>query len=72
MSLKMTLMIAKRSKIEWMIEPDTEGSREYARLGVFADPDGLNIDGQGVLGWDEIEAARKMVQKSNKVRHAAR
>jgi len=72
MSSKMTLMILKRSKIEWMIEPDVEGSREYARLGVYADPDGLNIDGQGVLSWDEIEAARKMVQKSNKVRHAAR
>lgn len=65
-------MILKRSKIEWMIEPDEEGSREYARLGVYADPDGLNIDGQGVLSWDEITMARKMVQKSDKSRHAAR
>lgn len=69
---KMILMILKRSKIEWMIEPDVEGSREYARLGVYADPDGLNIDGQGVLSWDEIEAARKMVTKLTHSRHAAR
>jgi len=68
----MMLMILKRSKIEWMIEPDVEGSREYARLGVYADPDGLNIDGQGVLSWDEIEAARKMVIKLTHSRHAAR
>lgn len=68
----MTHMILKRSKIEWMVEPDVEGSREYARLGVFADPDGLNIDGQGVLTWAEIESARNAVTKSTKFRHAAR
>ena len=69
---KMTLMILKCSKIEWMVEPDVEGSREYARLGVFADPDGLNIDGQGVLTWAEITMARKMVSKLPKSSHAAR
>jgi hypothetical protein len=55
-----------------MIEPDVEGSREYARLGVFVDPDGLNIDGQGVLSWDEITMARKMVTKLPKYGHASR
>ena len=42
-------MIKKRAYDEWLVEPDLEGAREYARLAIIAMPEGLNIDGQGLI-----------------------
>ena len=41
----MCVMVTKRAVDEWLIEPDAEGAREYARLSIYAEPEGLNIDG---------------------------
>jgi len=51
-------MVTKRFTDEWLIEPDVEGAREYSRLSVTAEPDGLNIDGQGVIPWQQLLAAK--------------
>jgi hypothetical protein len=31
-------MVTKRCVDEWLIEPDIEGAREYARLSIIAEP----------------------------------
>ena len=51
-------MVTKRYTDEWLVEPDVEGAREYARLSVTAEKDGLNIDGQGVIPWQQLLAAK--------------
>jgi hypothetical protein len=65
-------MITKRCVDEWLIEPDVEGAREYARLSVTAEPDGLNIDGQGVIPWTQLMTARQSYTLNLKKRDAAR
>jgi len=56
-------MITQRFIQEWLVEPEIEGAREYARLSITAELDGLNIDGQGIIPWTQIikaiAAARK-------------
>jgi len=42
-------MITRTKINEWLVEPDIEGAREYARLSVSAEPEGINIDGQGII-----------------------
>ena len=55
-----------------MIEPDVEGAREYARLSIYAEPEGLNIDGQGLIPWAQIESSRLTYTVHMKKRHATR
>ena len=47
-------MITQRFVQEWLVEPEIEGAREYARLSITAESDGLNIDGQGIIPWAQI------------------
>jgi hypothetical protein len=65
-------MITKRCVDEWLIEPDVEGAREYARLSVVAEPEGLNIDGQGVIPWSQLQSARQSFALELKRRNASR
>lgn len=65
-------MITKRCVDEWLIEPDVEGAREYARLSVVAEPEGLNIDGQGVIPWSQLQSARQSFTLDLKRRNASR
>ena len=51
------LMVTKRAVDEWLIEPDVEGAREYARISIYAEPEGLNIDGQGLIPWSRLNPA---------------
>ena len=66
------LMVTKRAVDEWLIEPDVEGAREYARISVYAEPEGLNIDGQGLIPWSQIESSRLTYTVHMKKRHATR
>jgi hypothetical protein len=66
------VMVTKRAVDEWLVEPDVEGSREYARLGVYAEPDGLNIDGQGIIPWSQIESSRLTYTVHRKKGYATR
>jgi hypothetical protein len=65
-------MITKRCIDEWLIEPDVEGAREYARLSIIAEPEGLNIDGQGIIPWMQLMTARQSYALNVKKRDAAR
>lgn len=56
-------MITQRFVQEWLVEPDVEGAREYARLSITAEPDGLNIDGQGIIPWNQIIRAIHTARK---------
>lgn len=56
-------MIIQRFVQEWLVEPDVEGAREYARLSITAEPDGLNIDGQGIIPWNHIIKAIHTARK---------
>jgi hypothetical protein len=51
-------MITRTKINEWLVEPDIEGAREYARLSVSAEPEGLNIDGQGIITWRQLKISR--------------
>ena len=51
-------MITRIKVNEWLIEPDIEGAREYARLSVSAENEGINIDGQGLITWQQLELSR--------------
>jgi len=53
-----------------MIEPDDSNAREYARLLVRAEKVGLNIDGQALLTWEEINGAAFTIM--NQTKHATR
>ena len=66
------LMVTKRAVDEWLIEPDVEGAREYARISIYAEPEGLNIDGQGLIPWAQVESSRLTHTVHIKKRHAAR
>jgi len=48
-------MITKLESHEWMVEPDIAGAREYARLSIYPEVNGLNIDGQGVIPWQDLK-----------------
>jgi hypothetical protein len=61
-------MLTELTETEWMVEPDDEDSREYARLYVAATNRGINIDGQTVIGWDRILAAYELIEKDEKRR----
>jgi|DEB19_MinimDraft_3_1074340.scaffolds.fasta_scaffold07749_1 hypothetical protein len=61
-------MLTELTETEWMVEPDDEDSREYARLYVAATNRGINIDGQTVIGWDKILAAYELIEKDEKRR----
>jgi hypothetical protein len=52
-------MVTKRCVDEWLIEPDIEGAREYARLSIIAEPAGLNVDGQGIIPWEQLLSATR-------------
>ena len=68
----LAVMVTKRAVDEWLIEPDVEGVREYARLSIYAEPEGLNIDGQGLIPWSQLESSRLTYAVRMKKRHAAR
>lgn len=60
-------MITQLKEGEWMVEPDVDGAREYARLHIKATKAGLNIDGQGVLPWNDVLAPKiRLISKSLK------
>ena len=61
-------MLTELTETEWMVEPDDEDSREYARLYVAATNRGINIDGQALIGWDRIIAAYELIEKDEKRR----
>jgi hypothetical protein len=48
-------MITKLESREWLVEPDIAGAREYARLSIYAEVNGLNIDGQGTISWQDLQ-----------------
>ena len=48
-------MITKLESHEWLVEPDVAGAREYARLSIYPEVDGLNIDGQGTIPWQDLK-----------------
>lgn len=48
-------MITKLESNEWLVEPDIAGAREYARLSIYPEVNGLNIDGQGTIPWQELQ-----------------
>jgi len=48
-------MITRTKINEWLVEPDIEGAREYARLSISAEAKGINIDGQGIITWYQLE-----------------
>ena len=56
-------MIKKRAYDEWLVEPDIPGAREYARLAIVAMPDGLSIDGQGLITWNALRHAMGQAQR---------
>lgn len=56
-------MLIKVSSVEWMVEPWDTKAREYARLSVTANRDGLNIDGQGTLPWASLLDAFDQLEK---------
>ena len=66
------VMVTKRAVDEWLIEPDVEGAREYARISIYAEPEGLNIDGQGLIPWSQLESSRMTYSLRMKKRHASR
>lgn len=54
-------MITELKEGEWMVEPDVDGAREYSRLHLKATKTGLNVDGQGIIPWDNL-LSRKIRQ----------
>ena len=66
------VMVTKRAVDEWLIQPDVEGAREYARISIYAEPEGLNIDGQGLIPWSQLESIRMTYSVRMKKRHASR
>lgn len=61
-------MLTELTETEWMVEPDDDDSREYARLYVAATNLGINVDGQATIGWDKIIAAYNLIEKDEKRR----
>ena len=59
-------MITKLESYEWLVEPDVAGAREYARLSIYPQVDGLNIDGQGTIPWQELQLASSLLATSKK------
>ena len=55
-------MIVRLNPQEWMVEPENQDDREYARLHVKATAFGINIDGQGTISWDELMDAFQYVE----------
>ena len=51
-------MITRTKINEWLVEPDIEGAREYARLSIIAEFEGINIDGQGIITWEQLKTSR--------------
>lgn len=51
-------MITRTKINEWLVEPDIEGAREYARLSISAEAKGINIDGQGIITWQQLKISR--------------
>ena len=56
-------MITRTKINEWLVEPDIEGAREYARLSVNAEPQGINIDGQGIITWKQLKTKMKTMRE---------
>ena len=53
-----------RTKINvWLVEPDIEGAREYARLSIIAEFEGINIDGQGIITWKQLKTKMKTMRE---------
>ena len=65
-------MIKKRAYDEWLVEPDLEGAREYARLAIIAKPEGLNIDGQGLITRNALRHAMWQAQRREEDTDASR
>jgi hypothetical protein len=41
-------MITRTKINEWLVEPDIEGAREYARLSISAEAKGINIENNAI------------------------
>ena len=59
-------MVTQLKPGEWMVEPDDEGVREYARLHLKAMNSGLNVDGQAIIPWEDLLSAWPKVRKGAK------
>lgn len=51
-----------------MVEPNDADCREYARLHIKAVKSGVNIDGQGVIPWDDL-LSKKIKAVAKEVRN---
>jgi hypothetical protein len=56
-------MITRTKINEWLVEPDIEGAREYARLSIIAEFEGINIDGQGIITWKQLKTKMKTMRE---------
>ena len=56
-------MITRTKINEWLVEPDIEGAREYARLSIIAEFEGINIDGQGIITWKQLKTKMKAMRQ---------
>ena len=56
-------MITRTKINEWLVEPDIEGAREYARLSISAEFEGINIDGQGIITWKQLKTKMKTMRE---------
>lgn len=59
-------MVTKLNFHEWMVEPYDKDSREYARLHVSIEAEGINIDGQGVIPWMDIMSSYDFLERAIK------
>ena len=62
-------MVVRLNPCEWMVEPENQDDREYARLHVSANAFGLNIDGQGTISWPELIEAGEIIEEMLKHRN---
>ena len=56
-------MITRTKINEWLVEPDIEGAREYARLSIIAEFEGINLDGQGIMTWKQLKTKMKTMRE---------
>ena len=55
-----------------MVEPADADCREYARLHVAIEADGINIDGQGVIPWMDIMSSYDFLEQQLNLKRNAR
>lgn len=56
-------MLTKLCQTEWMVEPDDDDAREYARLHISANRNGILIDGQATIPWGQVFDAYDQLER---------